>query len=88
VAVAVVALAYAGVRTSWQLARPPARMSPVDGDLVGLSGWAAVGVCLLAAATAGALFPGMGVVLYPVGAASRVVCIGTGMLLVAAAWGC
>ncbi len=54
-AAVVAALAYAGLRLLWELRPPTARLSPIDTDLVGIDGWAAVGMCVAAALAAAAL---------------------------------
>ena len=54
-AAVVAALAYAGLQLLWQLRPPAADLSPIETDLVGIDGWAAVGMCLAAALAAAAL---------------------------------
>ncbi|PSL05866.1 hypothetical protein CLV30_10317 [Haloactinopolyspora alba] len=58
VAAVAVITGYALVRTSWQLNGAPGNLSPIGGDLVGITGWGAVVLCAAAAVLAAALAPG------------------------------
>ncbi|KAA2263812.1 hypothetical protein F0L68_09060 [Solihabitans fulvus] len=51
----VLVAAYAALRCYWQLGHQPARLSPIGTDLVAVTGWGAVGLCVAAALTALAL---------------------------------
>lgn len=77
------ALAVAVAAMMW---RPARRGSPVLLVLAGLMAVAFVAAAaLLVLDLVGVVFPGLGIGRYPAGAASRVACVGTGMLLALAA---
>lgn len=50
-----VAVLYGALRIYWQLDGTPLDLSPRGGDLIGFSGWNAIGLCAVTALVAGAL---------------------------------
>ncbi|SFA72411.1 hypothetical protein SAMN05216266_10164 [Amycolatopsis marina] len=55
VAALAVAVLYGALRTCWQLLGSPTELSARGGDLIGFTGWSAIGLCAVAALAAGAL---------------------------------